>query len=105
MENYTTRSHLQPGHTAAIWSSCDGRQASRGASAMVRSRSSCQRRYAKGDKVCRIGYDLDVPGKRPKGRPKQRLLDTLHADLKAHDMAILRQRINEADAVTKREKR
>ncbi|EYC30098.1 hypothetical protein Y032_0005g2449 [Ancylostoma ceylanicum] len=27
---------------------------------------------AKGDNVCRIGYDLDVSGKRPKGRPKQR---------------------------------
>ncbi|KIH48729.1 hypothetical protein ANCDUO_21198 [Ancylostoma duodenale] len=30
----------------------------------------------------KIGFDLEVPGKRPKGRPKQRWLDTLHADLK-----------------------
>ncbi|EYC44370.1 hypothetical protein Y032_0463g1909 [Ancylostoma ceylanicum] len=68
---------------------------------------------AKGDKVCRIGYDLEVPGKRPKGRPKQRWLDTLHADLKlarihpdqAHDRAIWRQRISKADPATKREKR
>ncbi|EYC14723.1 hypothetical protein Y032_0039g120 [Ancylostoma ceylanicum] len=63
---------------------------------------------AKGDKVCRIGYDLDVQGKRPK-----RWLDTLLADLKlarihpdqAHDRTIWRQRISKADPATKREKR
>ncbi|KIH52545.1 hypothetical protein ANCDUO_17354 [Ancylostoma duodenale] len=35
------------------------------------------------DSICKIGFDLDVPGKRPKGRPRQRWMDTLHADLKA----------------------
>ncbi|KIH62007.1 hypothetical protein ANCDUO_07713 [Ancylostoma duodenale] len=29
---------------------------------------------ASGDKVCRIGFDVDMPEKRPKGRPKQRWL-------------------------------
>ncbi|EYC32665.1 hypothetical protein Y032_0002g1032 [Ancylostoma ceylanicum] len=32
--------------------------------------------------VCKIALNLDVPGKRPKGRPKQRWIDTLHSDLK-----------------------
>ena len=34
------------------------------------------------DTVRRTGLELEVPGKRPKGRPKQRWSDTLHADLK-----------------------
>ncbi|EYB91787.1 hypothetical protein Y032_0202g1790 [Ancylostoma ceylanicum] len=34
------------------------------------------------DTICKVGLNLEVPGKRPKGRPKQRWLDTLHADLK-----------------------
>ncbi|EYC43524.1 hypothetical protein Y032_0491g2404 [Ancylostoma ceylanicum] len=34
------------------------------------------------DTICKVGLDLEVPGKQPKGRPKQRWLDTLHADLK-----------------------
>ncbi|VDO90898.1 unnamed protein product [Heligmosomoides polygyrus] len=37
---------------------------------------------ASGDTVRKIGLNIDVPGKRPKGRPKQRWLDTLHVDLK-----------------------
>ncbi|KIH64858.1 hypothetical protein ANCDUO_04827 [Ancylostoma duodenale] len=68
---------------------------------------------ADGNKVCRIGFDVDVPGRQTKGRPKQRWLDTLHANLKlarihpdqAHDRAIWRQRISKADPATKREKR
>ncbi|VDO60671.1 unnamed protein product [Heligmosomoides polygyrus] len=38
--------------------------------------------HANDDTVCKIGLNLEVPGKRPKGRPKQRWLDTLHLDLK-----------------------
>nr|CDJ80634.1 endonuclease-reverse transcriptase HmRTE-e01 [Haemonchus contortus] len=38
---------------------------------------------AKSDTVRKIGLNLDVSGKRPRGRPKQRWLDTLHEDLKA----------------------
>ncbi|KIH65377.1 hypothetical protein ANCDUO_04303 [Ancylostoma duodenale] len=38
---------------------------------------------ADSDSVCKVGFNLDVGGKRPKGRPKQRWMDTLHADLKA----------------------
>ncbi|KIH66617.1 hypothetical protein ANCDUO_03055 [Ancylostoma duodenale] len=37
---------------------------------------------AEGDKTCGIGFDVEVAGKLPKGRPKQLWLDTLHADLK-----------------------
>ncbi|VDP04025.1 unnamed protein product [Heligmosomoides polygyrus] len=37
---------------------------------------------ANDDTVCKIGLNLEVPGKRPRGRPKQRWLDTLHLDLK-----------------------
>ncbi|VDO87713.1 unnamed protein product [Heligmosomoides polygyrus] len=37
---------------------------------------------ADGDTVRKIGLNIDVPGKRPKGRPRQRWLDTLHVDLK-----------------------
>ncbi|KIH67573.1 hypothetical protein ANCDUO_02095 [Ancylostoma duodenale] len=37
---------------------------------------------ADNDSICKIGFDLDVPGKRQKGRLKQRWMDTLHADLK-----------------------
>ncbi|KIH43887.1 hypothetical protein ANCDUO_26100 [Ancylostoma duodenale] len=32
---------------------------------------------ADGEKVCRIGFDVEVQGKRSKERPKQRSLDTL----------------------------
>ncbi|KIH63706.1 hypothetical protein ANCDUO_05990 [Ancylostoma duodenale] len=38
---------------------------------------------ADNESICKIGFDLDVPGKRPKGRPKQRWIITLHADPKA----------------------
>ncbi|KAL6728321.1 hypothetical protein Aduo_010102 [Ancylostoma duodenale] len=63
--------------------------------------------------VCRVGLDLEVPGKRPKGRPKQRWLDTLHADLKhvgthpdqAHDRAKWRRKIRKADPANERDKR
>ncbi|VDO80293.1 unnamed protein product [Heligmosomoides polygyrus] len=33
------------------------------------------------DTVRKIGLNLEVPGKRSRGRPKQRWLDTLHLDL------------------------
>uniref|UniRef100_A0A914VG97 Uncharacterized protein n=1 Tax=Plectus sambesii TaxID=2011161 RepID=A0A914VG97_9BILA len=33
--------------------------------------------------VAKIGLNFTVPGRRPKGRPKQRWLDTLHGDLRA----------------------
>ncbi|RCN45456.1 hypothetical protein ANCCAN_08533 [Ancylostoma caninum] len=54
-----------------------------------------------------------VPGKRPEGRPKQRWLDTLQADLKlakihsdqAHERALRRRRISKADPAAKREER
>ncbi|VDP15302.1 unnamed protein product [Heligmosomoides polygyrus] len=36
----------------------------------------------KDDRVRKIGLNFEVIGKRPRGRPKQRWLDTLHADLK-----------------------
>ncbi|VDL76809.1 unnamed protein product [Nippostrongylus brasiliensis] len=38
---------------------------------------------ASNDTVCKIGLALDVLGTRPRGRPKQRWLDMMHADLKA----------------------
>uniref|UniRef100_W6NIV3 Endonuclease-reverse transcriptase n=1 Tax=Haemonchus contortus TaxID=6289 RepID=W6NIV3_HAECO len=38
---------------------------------------------AKNDSVRKISLNLDVSGKRPRGRPKQRWLDTLHEDPKA----------------------
>ncbi|EYC43008.1 hypothetical protein Y032_0507g2693 [Ancylostoma ceylanicum] len=50
--------------------------------------------------ACKIALNLGVPDKRPKGRPKQRWIDTLHSDLKlagihpdqAHDRTKWRQR-------------
>ncbi|CAD7076713.1 unnamed protein product [Hermetia illucens] len=33
--------------------------------------------------LAKIGLNIEVDGKRPKGRPKQRWLDTLDGDLKA----------------------
>ena len=33
--------------------------------------------------LAQTGLNVDVAGSRPKGRPKQRWLDTLHADMKA----------------------
>ncbi|VDO71283.1 unnamed protein product [Heligmosomoides polygyrus] len=36
----------------------------------------------KEDSVRKIGLELEVSGKRPRGRPKQRLSDTLHMDMK-----------------------
>ncbi|EYC07314.1 hypothetical protein Y032_0071g588 [Ancylostoma ceylanicum] len=60
---------------------------------------------AENDSVCKIGFNLGVTGKRPKGRPKQRWMDTLHVDLKTvgthpdqgHDWTKFRQGISEAD--------
>ncbi|VDP26177.1 unnamed protein product [Heligmosomoides polygyrus] len=36
---------------------------------------------ANDETVRKIGLNLEVPGKLPRGRPKQRWLDTLHMDL------------------------
>ncbi|EYC21247.1 hypothetical protein Y032_0020g77 [Ancylostoma ceylanicum] len=63
--------------------------------------------------VCKIALNLEVPGKRPRGRPKQRWIDTLHSDLKsagihpdqAHDRAKWRQRISKADPIITLDKR
>ncbi|KIH68757.1 hypothetical protein ANCDUO_00905 [Ancylostoma duodenale] len=63
--------------------------------------------------VCKVGFNLGVIGKRPKGRPKQRRRDTLHSDLKtagiypdqAHDRTRWRQGIRRADLATERDKR
>ncbi|VDO40919.1 unnamed protein product [Haemonchus placei] len=68
---------------------------------------------AKNDSVRKIGPNLDVSEKRPRGRPKQRWLDTLHEDLEAvnihPDQAFNRekwhQHIREADPAYKRDKR
>ncbi|VDO19538.1 unnamed protein product [Heligmosomoides polygyrus] len=64
------------------------------------------------DTVCKIGLKLEVPGKRPRGRPKQRWLDTLHMDLKlagihpvqAFDREKWRHQTRRADPATKRDK-
>ncbi|VDP20896.1 unnamed protein product [Heligmosomoides polygyrus] len=49
------------------------------------------------DGVRKIGLNFEVIGKRPRGRPKQRWLDTLHADLKITgvypDLALDRERL------------
>ncbi|EYC22244.1 hypothetical protein Y032_0017g3237 [Ancylostoma ceylanicum] len=68
---------------------------------------------ANADTICKVGLDLEVSGKRPKWRPQQRWLDTLHADLKhvdvhpdqAYDRAKWRQKIRIADSANKRDKR
>ncbi|VDO63923.1 unnamed protein product [Heligmosomoides polygyrus] len=39
----------------------------------------------KEDSVRKIGLELEVAGKRPRGRPKQRWSDTLHKDMKKSD--------------------
>ncbi|VDO27187.1 unnamed protein product [Heligmosomoides polygyrus] len=68
---------------------------------------------AKGDTVRKTGLNLDVPGRRPRRRPKQRWLDTLHQDLKmaglhpdqAFDREKWRQHSRKADPATKQDKR
>ena len=68
---------------------------------------------AEADTVCKASLQLEVPGKRPKGRPKQRWFDTLHTDLKiagihpdhAFDREKWRQHIRRADPATERDKR
>ncbi|EYC13305.1 hypothetical protein Y032_0044g907 [Ancylostoma ceylanicum] len=63
--------------------------------------------------VCKVGLDLEVSRKRPKGWPKQRWLDALHAYLKhvgvhsdqAHDRAKWRQKIKKANTATEGAKR
>ncbi|KIH64272.1 hypothetical protein ANCDUO_05419 [Ancylostoma duodenale] len=66
---------------------------------------------ADSNSVCKVGFNLDVAGKRAKGRSKQRWMDTLHADLEAacihlnqaRDRTNWRQRIRRADPATKRD--
>ncbi|XGW02685.1 hypothetical protein V3C99_014597 [Haemonchus contortus] len=68
---------------------------------------------AKSGSVRKISLNLDVSGKRSRGRPKQRWLDTLHEDLEgvnihpdqAFNREKWRQRIRKADPAYKREKR
>ncbi|VDP07496.1 unnamed protein product [Heligmosomoides polygyrus] len=69
---------------------------------------------ANSDTVRKIGLNIDVPGKRPKGRPRQRWVDTLHhMDLKeagihpdhAFDRAKWRHHTRRADSAAKRDKR
>lgn len=68
---------------------------------------------AKEDTVRKVGFELAVPGKRPRGRPKQRWFDTLHVDLKAagihpdqaFDREKWRQCTRRADPASKRDKR
>ncbi|PIO59515.1 hypothetical protein TELCIR_19021, partial [Teladorsagia circumcincta] len=60
------------------------------------------------DSVRKIALNFNVPGKRPRGRPKQRWLDTLHEDLKvvslhpdkAQNREKWRQHIRKADPAT-----
>ncbi|VDO85168.1 unnamed protein product [Heligmosomoides polygyrus] len=67
----------------------------------------------KEDSVRKIGLELEVSGKRPRGRPKQRWPDTLHMDMKvtgihpdqAHDRERWRHDTRRADPATKRDKR
>ncbi|EYC26160.1 hypothetical protein Y032_0011g1591 [Ancylostoma ceylanicum] len=67
--------------------------------------------HANEDTICKVGLDLEVGGKRLEGRPKQRWLDTLHANLKhggvhpdqAHERTKWRPKISKADPATKRD--
>ncbi|VDP30782.1 unnamed protein product [Heligmosomoides polygyrus] len=63
--------------------------------------------------VRKIGHELKVSGKRPRGRPKQRWSDTLHTDMEvtgvhpdeAQDRERWRHDSRRADSATKRDKR
>ncbi|VDP28245.1 unnamed protein product [Heligmosomoides polygyrus] len=67
----------------------------------------------KEDSVRKIGLELEVSGKRPRGRPKQRWSDTLHTDMKvagvhpdrAQDRERWRRNTRRADPATMRDKR
>ncbi|VDP60330.1 unnamed protein product [Heligmosomoides polygyrus] len=68
---------------------------------------------ANDDTVFKIGLNLEVPGKWPRVRSKQRWLDTLHMDLmlagihpdQAFDRENWRHQTRRADPATKRNKR
>ncbi|VDO68561.1 unnamed protein product [Heligmosomoides polygyrus] len=68
---------------------------------------------AKGDIVRKTSLNIEVPEKQPRGRPKQRWLDTLHQDLKtaklhpdqAFDREKWRQHSRKADPAAKWDKR
>ncbi|VDO87027.1 unnamed protein product [Heligmosomoides polygyrus] len=65
------------------------------------------------DTLREIGLNLEDPGKRPRGRPKQRWLDTLHFDLKmagvhpdqAFDRENWRHHTSRPEPATKRDRR
>ncbi|VDP06679.1 unnamed protein product [Heligmosomoides polygyrus] len=67
----------------------------------------------KEDSVRKIGLELEVSGKRPRGRPKQRWSDTLHTDMKvagvhpdqAQDRKRWRRNTRRADPATMRDRR
>ncbi|VDO89845.1 unnamed protein product [Heligmosomoides polygyrus] len=56
---------------------------------------------ANDDTVRKIGLNLEVPGNRPRGRMKQRWLDTLHLD----DRKNWRHHARRADPATMRDRR
>ncbi|EYC02196.1 hypothetical protein Y032_0101g3359 [Ancylostoma ceylanicum] len=61
---------------------------------------------ADNDSVGRIVFNLGVTGKRPKVRPKQRWMDTLHYDPnQVYHRIKWRREISKADPATRRDKR
>ncbi|EYB96990.1 hypothetical protein Y032_0144g2447 [Ancylostoma ceylanicum] len=100
--SYSLRPHLQRRHSAPARHRHD-RQADKLREARLRWYGHVLR--ADNATVCNIALNLEVPGKRPKGRPKQRWIDTLRSDLKladihtdqSHDRAKWRQRTSKAD--------
>ncbi|KIH63551.1 hypothetical protein ANCDUO_06148 [Ancylostoma duodenale] len=96
------QSHLQTGHTAAIWPDKLREAHLRWFDHVLR---------AGGDKVCGISFDLGVSDKRSEGREKQRKLDKIDEDHtsvgihrdRAHYRAKWRRRITNVDFAIKRE--
>ncbi|VDO86619.1 unnamed protein product [Heligmosomoides polygyrus] len=58
----------------------------------------------KEDSVRKIGLELEVSGKRPRGRPKQRWSDTLHTDMKIAGVHLIKRRIGKGGVVTPEER-
>lgn len=56
------------------------------------------------DSVCEISLEPEVPGKHPRGRPKQRWLDELHGDLKLVGTIRIKRKIG-ANGVSRSAKR
>ncbi|VDO76534.1 unnamed protein product [Heligmosomoides polygyrus] len=59
---------------------------------------------ANDDTVCKIGLNIEVPGKRPRERPKQRWLDTLHLDLKMAGVILIKHLIGRNGVTTPEER-